>query len=114
MLSTHGVWEDHGGQDLWRWTADGLALLVGQAGFTDVRVRRLTADGRAVLLLLRRQGRAARWPARGVVGLLLRLFQSWDRIWPAAFDHYCDKYLSDSGEQLFYLAVLIEAQRDAR
>jgi|SRR5450755_624117 SAM-dependent methyltransferase len=112
VLSTHGVWEEHGGQDLWRWTADGLALLAGQAGFADVSVRRLTADARAVLLLFRRQGRAAQWPAGGVVGLLLRLARYWDRLRPEAFDRYCDEHFRGvGGEQLFYIAVLLEARR---
>jgi SAM-dependent methyltransferase len=112
VLSTHGVWEDHGGQDLWRWTADGLALLVGRAGFVDVRVHRLTGDARALLLLLRRYGRDAAWPGGGIIGLLLRIGQWWDRRRPAAFDDYAEKHLPPpTGHEKFYLAILVEARR---
>ena len=112
VLSTHGVWEDHGSQDLWRWTADGLALFVGRAGFIDVGVRRLTGDARALLLLLRRYGRDGAWPAGGVVGTLLRLARWWDQRRPAAFDEYADRHLPPpTGHELFYLAILVEARR---
>jgi SAM-dependent methyltransferase len=112
VLSTHGVWEDHGSQDLWRWTADGLALFACRAGFIDVGVRRLTGDARALLLLLRRYGRDGAWPAGGVVGTLLRLARWWDQRRPAAFDKYADRHLPPpTGHELFYLAILVEARR---
>lgn len=112
VLSTHGVWEDHGGQDLWRWTADGLALLAGRVGFVDVSVRKLTGDARALLLLLRRYGRDSRWPRDGMVGALLRLASWWDRRHPSAFDVYADKHFREAaGSPSFYLAILLEARR---
>jgi SAM-dependent methyltransferase len=111
VLSTHGVWEDHGGQDLWRWTADGLARLASRCGYAEVAVRRLTCDGRALLLLVRRYGRTHPWPAGGVAGLLLRAAAWWDRRRPDAFDRYADRHLAEPGEQLLYLAVLLEARR---
>jgi SAM-dependent methyltransferase len=112
VLSTHGVWEDHGGQDLWRWTADGLALLAHRAGFVDVTVRKLTCDARALLLLLRRCGRSSQWPRGGVVGALLRLTGWYDRRRPAAFDKYADRHVREGAEDpSFYLAVLLEARR---
>jgi SAM-dependent methyltransferase len=118
VLSTHGVWEDHGGQDLWRWTADGLATLARQAGYADVAVDRLTCDAHALLLLLRRYGREHGWPAGGVIGGLLRAAAWWDRRHPAAFDRYADRHLTgrdrtdrENGYGRFYLTVMLRARR---
>ncbi len=53
LLSTHGTFPDHGcPHDYWRWTADGLALTLNQAGFSEVVVTRLTCGRRAVAFML--------------------------------------------------------------
>ena len=36
FLSTHGIWEKHGKHDYWRWTDDGLRMLLSD--FRDVEV----------------------------------------------------------------------------
>jgi SAM-dependent methyltransferase len=52
LITTHGTYQDHGcPYDFRRWTADGLSYELTQAGFTDVSVKKLTSEGRAVLYL---------------------------------------------------------------
>lgn len=114
VLTTHGVWEDHGAVDLWRWTAEGLRAQVEAAGFVVDRCWTLTCGARAVLHLLLRQCRAATWP--GPTGLLLRGVRLLDRWRPALFDRYSDRHLwnlrrADEGEQTLYLAILVSARR---
>jgi SAM-dependent methyltransferase len=117
VLTTHGVWEDHGPVDLWRWTAEGLRAQVESAGFTVDRCWTLTCGTRAILHLLLRQGRTAVAPSSaGVPGLLLRTMRGLDRRWPALFDRYSDRHLwnlrrADEGQHGFYLAILISARR---
>jgi len=50
-LTTHGIWEDHGcPYDFYRWTADGIALELKNAGFDVCRVSKLTTGPRAVAI----------------------------------------------------------------
>jgi hypothetical protein len=52
ILTTHGVWEDHGcPYDFRRWTADGLSRELEQAGFQVRKVAKLTTGPRAILFL---------------------------------------------------------------
>jgi SAM-dependent methyltransferase len=116
VLTTHGVWEDHGPVDLWRWTAEGLQAQVEATGFAIDRCWTLTCGARAVLHLALRQGRAAHWPASGPAGLLLRAVRALDRWRPSLFDHYSDRRLwnlrrADAGEHGLYLALLVSARR---
>ena len=115
VLSTHGVWEDHGGTDLWRWTADGLAEEVRLAGFEVERVGKLTGDARAVLLLLRRGFMRRAYPARGVVGLLLTVLRWLDARY-GAIDRYSQRQLKSTmgaaeADLALYVAVIVEARR---
>ncbi len=116
VLSTHGAWEDHGGPDFWRWTADGLALQAERAGFAVDRVEKLTCGPRALLLLLRRHAREHGWPAGGVVGLVLRGLWVLDRLAPQAIDRYVTRAYDGLGQvegtaEVFYLDVLLVARR---
>jgi SAM-dependent methyltransferase len=95
VLSTHGIWEDHGGRDLWRWTADGLAVQAARAGLDVDKVEKLTCGPRAILLLLRRYGRQRRWAAGGAVGLLLNCLVLADRLRPRAADQYVTRHYAD-------------------
>lgn len=50
ILTTHGIWEDHGcPYDFWRWTADGLSRELGQAGFRVTKSYKITTGVRAVM-----------------------------------------------------------------
>jgi SAM-dependent methyltransferase len=52
ILTTHGVWEDHGcPYDFRRWTYDGLCRELEQAGFQVKKVARLTTGPRAIVFL---------------------------------------------------------------
>jgi SAM-dependent methyltransferase len=125
VLSTHGVWEDHGGRDLWRWTADGLGALAAETGFTVGRIEKLTCGPRLLLLLLRRYGRACPWAAGGAVGLLLNCLRLIDRLAPQAVDQYVTRHYADLGRvdggasdqtpaaaDLLYLDILLDARKD--
>lgn len=47
FLSTHGIWEDHAApNDFQRWTAEGLERDLAKAGFTDLRLFKLTTNER--------------------------------------------------------------------
>ncbi|MFV2109733.1 class I SAM-dependent methyltransferase [Micromonospora sp. LOL_015] len=116
VLSTHGVWEEHGGQDLWRWTADGLALQAERAGFAVDRTVKLTCGPRGLLLLLRWYGREHGWPKISPVGLALNVLQLVDRVRPRSFDEYLDRAfgalgLSEGPAQRFYLDILLIARK---
>jgi SAM-dependent methyltransferase len=52
ILTTHGIWEDHGcPYDFRRWTSDGLRRELEQAGFRVTRAVKLTTGPRAALYL---------------------------------------------------------------
>lgn len=52
ILTTHGIWEDHGcPYDFRRWTFDGLSQELEAAGFAVKKVAKLTTGPRAVLFL---------------------------------------------------------------
>ncbi len=52
ILTTHGIWEDHGcPYDFRRWTYDGLRRELEEAGFEVTRIAKLTTGTRAILFL---------------------------------------------------------------
>jgi SAM-dependent methyltransferase len=52
ILTTHGIWEDHGcPYDFWRWTRVGLFLELQSAGFEVEKTAKLTTGNRAKLFL---------------------------------------------------------------
>jgi len=116
VLTTHGVWEDHGPVDLFRWTAQGLTAEVTAAGYTVDQCLMLTCGARAVLHLLQRESRAAAWPGSGPAALLLRGIRALDRWRPGHLDRYSDLHLrglrrAPAGEHGFYLALPVSASR---
>ncbi|MGA2245458.1 MAG: class I SAM-dependent methyltransferase [Verrucomicrobiota bacterium] len=76
MLSTHGIWEDHGcPYDFWRWTTDGLTREVERAGFSVTNAYKITTGGRAIAFLFSQilpQLRASRMSLLGLSLTLLR------------------------------------------
>ena len=55
VLTTHGIWEDHGcPYDFRRWTADGLRHEIQSAGFEVQEMDKLTTGPRATLFLFAR------------------------------------------------------------
>ena len=114
VLSTHGIWEEHGGLDFWRWTAAGLASAASDAGFQVDRVRKLTCGDRAAIMFLRRVFATTPPPARGIVGALLWALRTLDARF-AALDRYADRHLSTppraADDAVLYIAILLEAHR---
>jgi SAM-dependent methyltransferase len=116
VLTTHGTWHDHGGVDLWRWTAEGLRTEIEAAGFAVDVCWVLTTGARAALHLLLRRMREKSLPGWGTAGLLLRTIGWIDRRRPALFDRYSDRHLAHLGraganESTFYLAIMVGARR---
>lgn len=72
LLTTHGVFEDHGcPYDFQRWTADGLRRLLQSQGFEVVRLVKLTTGPRAVTFLTERIHRKCSASRRTVFGWVL-------------------------------------------
>lgn len=52
ILTTHGIWEDHGcPYDFRRWTYDGLCRELEESGFQVTKISRLTTGPRAIVFL---------------------------------------------------------------
>jgi SAM-dependent methyltransferase len=78
ILSTHGLFEDHGcPYDYWRWTVYGLQRLVEEAGFNVESVKKLTTGPRAAVFIAERERRRLEFDRTGLysrVGLYSRAF----------------------------------------
>jgi len=98
LLTTHGLFEDHHCPgDFFRWTEDGLRLILHECGFQVTSLTRLTMGPRAGLMLLQRSIaavtmkdrawpiRALWWPFRRFL-LLRRIF--WDPLLNVLFPEY--------------------------
>ncbi len=94
-VTTHGCFEDHlCPKDHFRWTADGLEMIVSAAGLQVVRSQKLTTGPRAVFLLAERclgttflprssLGGFGLWALRRILGVLRSpLHSMMDRIFP--------------------------------
>jgi SAM-dependent methyltransferase len=74
LLSTHGIWPYHPGEmngDYYRWTGDGLALLVQKAGFANLEIVPATTGWRAIF----QQALVMKDPARHTRPWLLKQFK---------------------------------------
>lgn len=119
-ISTHGTWPDHGcPYDYQRWTADGLQKLVGEAGFRETEMFKLTLGPRAVLQMAedywRQLSRAASGPLSPLWRILDRFFFSktsvrnrWiDKSFP---DHRIRK-VGSGADDMFYIALFLMASK---
>ncbi|MGH9545468.1 MAG: class I SAM-dependent methyltransferase [Terriglobales bacterium] len=83
LLSTHGVYPDHGCPcDFWRWTADGLKLELGRSGFLVQKLHRLTCGPRAVMFWVGQLVRTSEVPSGSFQRLtvkVLRKLYGWQR-----------------------------------
>jgi SAM-dependent methyltransferase len=92
LLSTHGVFPDHGcPDDLWRWTADGLRVELERVGFDVRNVYRLSAGPRAIMFWLTQFGRAVVLPENRAGRILFRLLRKLYRMNAALLDRVCDR-----------------------
>jgi SAM-dependent methyltransferase len=93
FLTTHGFYEEHGcPYDFQRWTADGLRLAVGAAGFKVETVHKLTTNSRAILQLIEHHHAsffAPRWHPFGWWLRTVRLFSGRLRPW---LHRWSDRY----------------------
>jgi SAM-dependent methyltransferase len=96
VVTTHGLFEEHGcPADFRRWTADGLAAEMQDAGAQNVRVQKITFGGRAWMFFMDRwscclTGLRSQQGRRGmqlVLGLWRRLQPAWHRLADALFAH---------------------------
>jgi SAM-dependent methyltransferase len=74
VLTTHGTFPEHGvPYDYQRWTSDGLRRLVGQTGFEDIQIFKMTSGPRAVMQLAEDYWVRFREAARGPKSLFWKL-----------------------------------------
>ena len=117
LVTTHGIWEDHPcPEDLWRWTCDGLARIVTEAGFEVRQVKKVTTTGRALVAMLEQQQGQFSSSRRTRPGLAWWLLYRWLLNRPAFLHRWADAHFSncrivDAKEpgHGIYLGILIEA-----
>ncbi len=119
VLTTHGLFGDHGcPYDFQRWTADGLHLLLEQAGFRIKEAKKLTCGPRALCFFFNQgfwQLRAPKWSPFGFA--LWGLRGLW-RFYPSWLNHCADKYFkkysvvdAEIPKNTMYIALLMHAVR---
>jgi len=94
VLTTHGTFEDHGcPHDYYRWTSDGLQLVIAAAGFTVCDTFKMTTGPRAAVFILEQYFPQS--PRRTRFGwsfsLLRRCIYKATRKW----HQWCDATMSD-------------------
>lgn len=76
ILTTHGIWEDHGcPYDFWRWTADGLRRVLDASSFESTRIVKITTGPRAVFFMFFQMLSKLSFSRRTVAGLALWLLR---------------------------------------
>lgn len=119
VLTTHGIFQDHGcPYDFWRWTADGLRLLLERVGFQIKGAKKLTCGPRALCCLANQSVKQLRAPKSSLFGFLtwgLRGLWRFNPSWlNRCADKYFDKYsIVDAGvpNNPMYIALLMYAKR---
>jgi SAM-dependent methyltransferase len=95
ILTTHGVFYDHAcPYDFRRWTADGLSLILDDAGFLKCEISKLTTNTRAIFFLAENAFSGLVESRLTKTGIALWLFREW--FWSNRMlrNRYCDKYFS--------------------
>lgn len=117
VVTTHGFYEDHGCPfDYWRWTSDGLALELKNAGFEVERVWKMTVGPRAVWFLMQQSKLIAKrgsllWFFLAPWRLAMRharplLDRHCDRVWAA------ERVVIDGGaDRNMYIGVAVQARK---
>lgn len=119
LLTTHGMFEEHGcPYDFTRWTGRGLARLVQAAGLEVVQARKLCARFRAVIQLQHYLVAALRLPERPVIHYPLSLVRAaYFRLAVPVLNWAADAFpghaLADAGtdDVPLYVGVAVEARR---
>jgi SAM-dependent methyltransferase len=119
ILTTHGIWEDHGcPYDFRRWTFDGLSRELEEAGFEVTRAARLTTGPRAILFLFSRILGTLHFPRLSLVGAAFRLLRRSAFGVPERRHQWMDRQFSGNraiegpttGHNI-YLALGVEAEK---
>lgn len=117
LLTTHGIFEDHGCPfDFRRWTDLGLRLELVDAGFNVSQILKLTTGPRAAMFLMQQhQGQPSRKLRLGRLLWLLNRMIAYRR---SSFDQQCDQAFSnnrvvavDLDQHRIYIALLAIAER---
>ena len=116
ICTTHGTYPDHGcPYDFQRWTGDGLARDLRNAGFDVKDVIKLTTNGRAMMYLMQRFSGWFKSPG-GLSSATFRVMRSlmhrspsfWQRLADKAFDGNRLVEASEEGHE-FYLGLVVNA-----
>lgn len=92
LLSTHGVYPDHGCPfDYWRWTADGLSLELQRTGYVIRKIYRLTSGPRAVLFWLGQLASTVNLPSGRFQRLSVRIIRKLYALNRARIDRFIDR-----------------------
>ena len=122
ILTTHGIWEDHGcPYDFWRWTADGLKRLLDASSFESTRIVKITTGPRAIFFMFFQMLPKLSFSRRTIAALALSLFRR-SSLGKAESRHkWMDRYFPDhrlvpsaSAGHATYLALGVEAIKPAR
>jgi len=95
ILTTHGVFYDHAcPYDFRRWTADGLSLILDDAGFSKCEISKLTTNTRAIFFLAENAFSGLVESRLTKAGIALWLFREWFWCNRELRNRYCDKCFS--------------------
>lgn len=119
VLTTHGLFEDHGcPYDFTRWTADGLQLLLKEAGFRVIQTQKLTCGPRAICFFVNARYVKLRAPKTSVFGFGLWIFRGLWRLSRSWLNRSADRYFAMHGavnaevpDTTTYIALLVHAER---
>ena len=118
VLTTHGIWEDHGcPDDYWRWTSDGLREELERAGFVVERCQKLTTELRALLqLAIYKQDCFMGHRRSSFIGMILYVIGRSLRRHRGWIARFCDAKLSkqrisDDRNATIYLALVAVARK---
>lgn len=95
VLTTHGVFYDHAcPYDFRRWTADGLSLILDDAGFSKCEISKFTTNTRAIFFLAENAFSGLVESRMTKAGIALWLFREWFWSNREFRNRYCDKNFS--------------------
>ena len=122
ICTTHGTYVDHGcPYDFQRWTADGLRRDLEFAGFSIIKIKKLSTNARALLYFMQRFsgwfdcGNGLIWP------IVLRCFRSFLHRWPNFVHNMADKLFAhnrvveakEPGHD-FYVGLIAVAEKESK
>jgi SAM-dependent methyltransferase len=97
ILTTHGVFYDHAcPYDFRRWTADGLSLILDDAGFSKREICKLTTNSRAIFFLAENTFSGLVESRKTKIGIAIWLFREWFWSNRELRNRFCDKFFSNS------------------